>query len=255
MDEEDDDLVESGPPVSIPEGLPDITTYDDHLYDYPPHVVASFAQHARQVAEHCHQAAEYYSGLAAQWRKEMQQQMEMGHADDTSITTMVLRNIPNNYTRDMCVALIDSVGKGCFKNEYDFVYLPIDFHRDSNRGYMFINFVSVESALAFRETIYDFKDWAIPSTKRAMAEPSKFQGREKLIEHFRNSEVMHENVPSHYKPLLFDTGRVVDFPRPTVPPKPPGRYRKGPGMPSATDSHASNLVGSSGSGAGAPSQA
>ena len=46
-------------------------------------------------------------------------------------TTVMLRNIPNNYTRDMFLALLDHHG---FAGRYDFAYLPCDFYRDANLG-------------------------------------------------------------------------------------------------------------------------
>ncbi|CAE7888089.1 ML3 [Symbiodinium necroappetens] len=46
-------------------------------------------------------------------------------------TTVMLRNIPNNYTRDMFLELLDQHG---FAGRYDFAYLPCDFCRDANLG-------------------------------------------------------------------------------------------------------------------------
>lgn len=39
-------------------------------------------------------------------------------------TTIMLRNIPNKYTRDMILEEIDMFN---FKKKYDFFYLPIDY--------------------------------------------------------------------------------------------------------------------------------
>ena len=39
-------------------------------------------------------------------------------------TTIMLRNIPNKYTRDMILEEIDGLN---FKKKYDFFYLPIDY--------------------------------------------------------------------------------------------------------------------------------
>ena len=43
-----------------------------------------------------------------------------------SWTTVMLRNLPNDYTREMLLALLDTQG---FANSYDFVYMPIDFKK------------------------------------------------------------------------------------------------------------------------------
>merc|ERR1719321_875490 len=54
-------------------------------------------------------------------------------------TTVMLRNIPNNYTRAKLLELLDKEG---FLACYDFIYLPMDFKRNANLGYAFLNLVS-----------------------------------------------------------------------------------------------------------------
>lgn len=51
-------------------------------------------------------------------------------------TTLMIRNIPNKYTKDRLLQLIDVD----FMNTYDFFYLPMDFENKCNVGYAFINF-------------------------------------------------------------------------------------------------------------------
>ena len=47
-------------------------------------------------------------------------------------TTVMLRNMPNHYTRDMLLELVDSMGfEGC----YDFAYLPVVFKPQAGLGY------------------------------------------------------------------------------------------------------------------------
>ncbi|CAE7621292.1 ML3, partial [Symbiodinium sp. CCMP2456] len=58
--------------------------------------------------------------------------------DPQGRTTVMLRNLPNNYTRDMLLELIDSMG---FRGQYDFLYLPIDFQTHACLGYAFVNLV------------------------------------------------------------------------------------------------------------------
>ena len=57
---------------------------------------------------------------------------------------MMLRNLPNNYTRDMFLSLLDEEG---LSELYDFVYLPMDFCRDANLGYAFVNLVKLGSEM------------------------------------------------------------------------------------------------------------
>ncbi|CAE7570339.1 ML1 [Symbiodinium natans] len=128
-------------------------------------------------------------------------------------TTVMLRNIPNNYTRQMFLQLLSETG---FHARYDFVYLPCDFQRDSNLGYAFINLVDSESVEAFWNAFEGFSSWAIPTAKVGQVTWSgPHQGFEAHVERYRNSPVMHRSVPEEYKPLIFMHGEQVPFPPPT----------------------------------------
>merc|ERR1719491_988122 len=77
-------------------------------------------------------------------------------------TTVMIRNMPNNYTRDMLLELVDEMG---FAGTYDFAYLPIDFQSQAGLGYAFVNFVSVAHAQMCFEWLRGFSDWIVPSEK------------------------------------------------------------------------------------------
>lgn len=65
---------------------------------------------------------------------------------DSTITAVVLMNIPTNYTRDMVISLLDKQGLASL---YDFLYLPIDASSNENLGYFVINFISPETCSKF----------------------------------------------------------------------------------------------------------
>ncbi|KAM3127185.1 hypothetical protein pb186bvf_020704 [Paramecium bursaria] len=69
-------------------------------------------------------------------------------------TTIMIKNIPNKYTIQLLIDLIDKN----YKSSYDFLYLPIDFKNRCNMGYAFINFVETKVLERFH---YDFqgKKW------------------------------------------------------------------------------------------------
>merc|ERR1740121_1688927 len=72
-----------------------------------------------------------------------------GPVAEADRTTIMLRNLPNDYTRDMVLDLLDRNG---FLRCYDFVYLPVDFKRKAGLGYAFVNMVShAEAERSFRE--------------------------------------------------------------------------------------------------------
>jgi len=128
-------------------------------------------------------------------------------------TTVMLRNIPNRYTRKMFVRMLDLHGFSC---EYDFVYLPIDFKHSVNLGYAFVNMASHESAVRLKSTLNGFSAWAFDSQKVCEAVwASPHQGLAPNIERYRDSPVMHASVADEFKPLLFKDGVRVAFPPPT----------------------------------------
>jgi len=128
-------------------------------------------------------------------------------------TALMMRNLPNDYTRNMVLELLDSMGfQGC----YDFFYLPMDFQRGSGLGYAFVNFVTHAVAENARQVLQGFKTWKVRSQKILEVSWSGFsQGLGANIERYQNSSVWHSSVPEEFKPLLFVHGVPMAFPPPT----------------------------------------
>merc|ERR1719174_1503577 len=127
--------------------------------------------------------------------------------------SMMMRNLPNVYSKAMLLELFEVVGfKGCI----DFLYLPIDFHTGLGVGYAFLNFTSALVADAFYEYFSGFDQWITPSKKVCeVVWSSSLHGLEAHIEKYRNSPVMHKSVPDEYKPVLFQGFEQIPFPAPT----------------------------------------
>merc|ERR1719408_676705 len=77
-------------------------------------------------------------------------------------TTVMWRNIPNNFTRDDLLKLIDNAG---FEGTYDFFYSPVDFTSNALVGYAFINFCTTPDADRFYEHFQGFTEWTLKSEK------------------------------------------------------------------------------------------
>lgn len=128
-------------------------------------------------------------------------------------TTVMMRNIPNNYTRSMLLETIKDAG---FEGYYDFIYLPVDFSRGANLGYAFVNMIDAKATTAFWKAFNGFSRWALPTAKVCDVRWSgPHQGLESHIERYRNSPVMHKSVPDEYKPMIFARGVRQAFPPPT----------------------------------------
>ncbi|KEY67275.1 hypothetical protein S7711_04528 [Stachybotrys chartarum IBT 7711] len=114
-------------------------------------------------------------------------------------TTIMLRNIPNKVDQAMLKRIIDESSWG----KYDFMYLRIDFANDCNVGYAFINFVDPLDIIDFVEARGNQRWNCFKSDKVAEISYATIQGKDCLVQKFRNSSVMLE--APHYRPKLYFT--------------------------------------------------
>lgn len=134
-------------------------------------------------------------------------------AAESEQTTMIMKEIPAEFTRTMLLKLLDNHGFGGF---YDFVYIPRSFDTQVAYGYAFINFTCSASAVRFQDCFQGFKEWECSSDKEAEIDwATGIQGFEAHVERYRNSPTMHPNVPDELKPALFQNGVRSEFPPPT----------------------------------------
>merc|ERR1712226_570601 len=145
-------------------------------------------------------------------------------------TTVMLRNIPNKYTREMLIKQLSQE----FFGQFDFMYLPIDFKNKCNVGYCFINFRAPEACSKFVSQFHgvDVRKClpGLNSKKVVEVTPARVQGLTENVRRLRNSPVMNQ-LADHpeWMPLIFNEyGEEEPFPNPDqpLPPvKPRGRNR------------------------------
>lgn len=129
-------------------------------------------------------------------------------------TTVMFRNIPDQYTSGSLLALLD---EHKFQTKYNFVYLPMDFGKGVNLGYAFVNLISHQEAVNFKSVFHGFRGWRFEPKASDAGEVSwahPHQGWEEHVERYRNSPVMHPSMPDEYKPMIFQHGARVTFPQP-----------------------------------------
>jgi RNA recognition motif 2 len=128
-------------------------------------------------------------------------------------TSLMIRNIPNKYTRQMLLAEFTENGLG--PGVIDFFYLPIDFKNRCNRGYAFINFVDFHDILPFHRRYFG-KHWStFNSDKICDITYARIQGKAAMLKRFENSALMEKD--EDYKPLVFishgpEKGTRIPFP-------------------------------------------
>merc|ERR1712070_485067 len=106
-------------------------------------------------------------------------------------TTLMFRNLPNNYTRAGLLDMLDAEG---FNRHYSFVYLPTDFKNFAGFGYAFVNFATHEAAVRAKRHFQGYCNWSVPSQKVCeVVWSGPVQGLSAHTERYRNSPVMHDS--------------------------------------------------------------
>lgn len=129
-------------------------------------------------------------------------------------TTVMIRNIPNRYTREMLKKFLinhcktQNKEKGELKSPavplsaFDFLYVPIDFESGYNQGYAFVNFTSHEAAWTFLQS-QNLQNWdRFHSNKIRQICRAQLQGKEALIKKFDDVKFPEEE----YQPQVYEPG-------------------------------------------------
>ncbi|KAK1420277.1 hypothetical protein QVD17_21731 [Tagetes erecta] len=131
---------------------------------------------------------------------------------EDNATSVMIRNIPNNYTRTLLVEFLDkhcrlenAKAGNTTRSAFDFVYLPVDFKHRLNAGYAFVNFTTSEAAWKFHSSVKG-KHWVLfQSRKIADVTRARIQGKDALV---RNFERMKLCSPlAEYLPVWFEPAR------------------------------------------------
>jgi len=125
-------------------------------------------------------------------------------------TTLMIKNIPNKYSQKMLLAALDA-----YRGQFDFFYLPIDFKNKCNVGYAFINFVQPKYIVPFFEKFNGHTWEKFNSLKVCNITYARIQGKQGMIDHFRNSRLLIEDKVC--RPLIFysdgvNAGDEEEFP-------------------------------------------
>ncbi|OJT09286.1 Meiosis protein mei2 [Trametes pubescens] len=128
-------------------------------------------------------------------------------------TTVMIKNIPNKMSdKD----LLNFINRVC-PRRIDFMYLRMDFQNGCNVGYAFVNFITVQDLLHFARTQLGVK-WNMYSSEKVLQMCyATYQGKESLVEKFKNSCIMDEREAWRPK-IFFSDGENQGMPEPFPPP-------------------------------------
>ncbi|KXN85367.1 Meiosis protein mei2 [Leucoagaricus sp. SymC.cos] len=129
-------------------------------------------------------------------------------------TTVMIKNIPNKMTAKDLIQYINEVAP----RKIDFLYLRMDFKNGCNVGYAFVNFIRVQDMLKFAKKRLGVKWNLFSSEKVLQMSYANYQGKEALVEKFKNSCIMDER--EEWRPKIFyssgpEQGLPEPFPAPT----------------------------------------
>ncbi|KAK9108948.1 hypothetical protein Sjap_017008 [Stephania japonica] len=141
-----------------------------------------------------------------------------GIQSDGTSTTVMIRNIPNKYTREMLLELLDKhceeenkrvqvencagINGNVSMSAYDFVYLPIDFRTKCNKGYAFVNFANHNAAYKLF-VAFQHRRWNILNSRKICEITyARLQGKVELVKHFQKSKFDCEE--EEFLPICFD---------------------------------------------------
>lgn len=155
--------------------------------------------------------------------KQQKRAASQDREDDPSYTTVMLKNVPSTYSRELLVMTLVAAG---FHKLFNFVYLPVEFKKKKLLGYAFVNFVDHETAVQFKNKMHGFAGWLADAQGRQLEVDGRdvkvaevrwgpLHDKDKHIERYRNSDLMHPSVPDEYKPIAFgEDGEPEMFPAP-----------------------------------------
>jgi len=138
-------------------------------------------------------------------------------------TTVMLRNIPNKYTREMLAGELDAQG---FSGKYVFLFLPTDFVNGANPGYCFVDFRTNDARRDFESKFHNksVQDVlpAFKSHKVCEVSKAKHQGLEANLENLRSSDDLMRRLATRPQctPLVYDEdGNEMKFETPAPRPE------------------------------------
>jgi hypothetical protein len=130
-------------------------------------------------------------------------QSEAGSSQpETQQTTLMIRNVPVLYTRDMLAA--EWLNEGT----YDLLYLPYCCNTQRNLSYAFINFTSEAAALTFVQKWQKQRLAHFSSRKPLNISFADVQGLEPNLLELKKKRVNRVKV-EQCQPLIFSQGRAV----------------------------------------------
>jgi len=126
-------------------------------------------------------------------------QLIHGLSSQSSKTTLMIRNVPVLYTREMLLFEWENNGS------YDFLYLPYSCSMQRNLSYAFVNFTSEAAALAFIQRWQKKRLPHYTARKPLNISFAEVQGRDSNLLQLKKKRVKRIKI-NQCQPLIFEHG-------------------------------------------------
>eukprot|EP00931_Biecheleriopsis_adriatica_P018984 TRINITY_DN13082_c0_g1_i1.p1 TRINITY_DN13082_c0_g1~~TRINITY_DN13082_c0_g1_i1.p1 ORF type:complete len:748 (+),score=159.14 TRINITY_DN13082_c0_g1_i1:52-2295(+) len=115
----------------------------------------------------------------------------------TCVTTMVIKKLPKDVSQQ---ELLEELNASGFAGSYDFCYMPGNFKSYENKGYAFVNFISVEVVRKFLDA---WNDKARFSNMPLAVSPAEVQGLEANLKKWNRPRMARIRNPN-LKPFVLE---------------------------------------------------
>mmetsp|Transcript_47646 Transcript_47646/g.111503 ORF Transcript_47646/g.111503 Transcript_47646/m.111503 type:complete len:525 (+) Transcript_47646:77-1651(+) len=140
-------------------------------------------------------------------RNQRESNLAEKYQTDGPFTTVMIRNIPTEYTQDELIMEVSEVmGSPHF---FDFFYLPWDTQNDCNIGYVFVNFPDPAAAQNAVRAFSNYHFRLHDSKKVGKVSPAHIQGLENNLRHLQDRAVVLGNHPC--SPIVMWKGQKVEL--------------------------------------------
>ena len=113
-------------------------------------------------------------------------------------TTIMIKNIPKKISQKFLINLFNRD----FENDFNFFYLPIDFSKNVNVGYAFMNFKNCRKIVKFFLE-FNQKPWPFNKNMICYISYARIQGFKAITQHFEKSSIMNQSQ-DELKPFIDD---------------------------------------------------
>jgi hypothetical protein len=114
-------------------------------------------------------------------------------------TTVMIKNIPRKVSQKFMLKLLERKYAGMF----NFFYLPIDFKKNCNVGYAFINFRTCKNIIQFYFDLHE-QYWYFDKSKKCYLSYARIQGYKSIAQHFNKSLLLKQIQSNDLKPYLLE---------------------------------------------------